>query len=120
MSNLSFNYLIMAAQQGDALKVRELIHSPEATVNKALQTAAGYGQTSCVAVLLEVADANADNNNALQLAASIGSVECVALLIPVSSPQDNAPLLWACINGHHACVDLLYDVCDPYQIHQTP
>lgn len=107
--------LIVAAKEGNADALRQELskNNPlQTTLNKALETAAAWGHTECVRILLP--HANPANSSALHLAAQFGHTQCVGELIGWSNPKDSESraLFLACEYEYTECIDLLYDVSE--------
>lgn len=107
--------LIVAAKEGNTHALRQELtkNNPlQTTLDKALETAAAWGNTECVRILLP--HASPVNSPALHLAAQFGQTQCVGELIAWSNPKDSEShaLFLACEYEYTECIDLLYDVSD--------
>ena len=104
--------LFEAAKQGNIADVQRLIplSDPE-VLSDALQTAAYFGHSECVRMLIPVTNSQKD---ALKSAALCGHFECLQLLLPLSTFEKRTQALQlAASSGHHNCVELLISVSDP-------
>lgn len=113
----TYQLLVAAASEGNALDVQRLMADTEARQNssEALRKAARHGHHECVKLLIPVSEPRRLDHEALCSAAANGHIKCVDLLLPVSFPKSNSSraLQYAVEFGHFEIAQLLYPVSKP-------
>lgn len=107
--------LISAALDNDLPVVKAIVENTIISCDKALFYAASHGHLQSVQVLLQRADAKADESIAFRMACQFGMIEVVKLLLPLSDAQanNNHALRTAASNGHADVVRYILPFTNP-------